>query len=60
MSRSGCEARQQSDQMRCERCNLVWDMNDIDPPECKPKETAVRVARRRALQQMPWRVRNGT
>ena len=29
-----CEARQQSDQMRCERCNLLWDTNDIDPPQC--------------------------
>ena len=29
-----CEARQQSDQMRCEKCNLLWDMNDPEPPEC--------------------------
>lgn len=32
-----CEARQQSDQKRCERCNLVWDMNDPEPPECLTK-----------------------
>lgn len=31
----GCMARQQSDQMRCEVCNLVWDVNDPDQPECK-------------------------
>ena len=29
-----CEARQQSDQMYCKRCNLLWDMNDDDPPAC--------------------------
>jgi len=27
-----CQARQQSDQ---KRCDLTWDMNDPDPPECK-------------------------
>ena len=31
---TSCEARQVSDQMRCERCDLLWDINDIDPPEC--------------------------
>ncbi len=30
-----CIAQQVSDQMRCERCNLLWDINDIDPPKCK-------------------------
>lgn len=30
-----CEARQYSDQKRCERCDLTWDMNDPDPPRCK-------------------------
>ena len=34
----GCEARQQSDQMCCNRCGTVWDMNDPDPPECKTDE----------------------
>lgn len=29
-----CEARQQSDQMRCVRCNIIWDTNDHDPPVC--------------------------
>ena len=29
-----CQARQYSDQKHCERCNLTWDMNDFDPPEC--------------------------
>lgn len=31
---SVCEARQQSDQVICERCNIGWDMNDICPPAC--------------------------
>lgn len=34
MSARGCEARQMSCQKRCERCDLVWDMNDPDPPPC--------------------------
>lgn len=33
--RYGCEARQHSDQKVCTRCNLMWDMNDDDPPPCK-------------------------
>lgn len=32
--RPDCKARQTSDQMTCEHCNTVWDMNDPDPPEC--------------------------
>jgi hypothetical protein len=30
----GCEAVQHSDQKRCERCQLAWDMNDPHPPAC--------------------------
>lgn len=30
-----CKARQYSDQMICHLCKLTWDMNDMDPPECK-------------------------
>lgn len=33
---SKCQARQYSDQMHCGLCGLTWDMNDIDPPQCKP------------------------
>lgn len=29
-----CEAKQHSDQMVCERCNLGWDVNDPAPPTC--------------------------
>lgn len=32
-----CEARQMSDQMVCNRCNLAWDMNDLAPPTCGQK-----------------------
>lgn len=32
-----CQARQMSDQMQCNACGLVWDMNDLDPPQCKPQ-----------------------
>jgi hypothetical protein len=31
---SGCKAFQQSDQMVCHRCGLIWDMNDPEPPAC--------------------------
>lgn len=33
-----CEARQYSDQMHCKKCNLTWDMNDLDPPKCKEEK----------------------
>ena len=33
-NQAGCEAYQVSDQKRCERCDLLWDMNDPEPPEC--------------------------
>ena len=35
MKRTGCQARQVSDQMSCPACGLVWDMNDPDPPACQ-------------------------
>ena len=31
---NGCEAKQYSGQMFCDRCGLVWDINDPDRPEC--------------------------
>lgn len=33
----GCKAAQFSDQMQCEGCNLVWDVNDGYTPYCKPE-----------------------
>lgn len=32
--RRRCSALQHSDQMVCDACNLVWDVNDPAPPEC--------------------------
>ncbi len=29
-----CKAKQYSDQMVCEVCDLTWDMNDPKPPVC--------------------------
>lgn len=41
-----CEAVQVSDQMRCGRCGLSYDVNDPDPPDCKkPVEFIVRTPR---------------
>lgn len=34
-----CEAYQVSSQMNCDKCNLVWDMNDIDPPRCRKENS---------------------
>lgn len=36
----GCEARQVSDQMHCERCGLTWDVNDRDEPGCNERVIA--------------------
>lgn len=36
--RTGCSARQYSDEMHCHKCGLVWGLNDPDPPECQPKQ----------------------
>jgi len=35
-NRPGCKAYERGDQWFCDRCRLVWDLNDEDPPECKP------------------------
>lgn len=32
---SRCKAYQMSDQMRCDLCNLTWDINDTEPPLCQ-------------------------
>lgn len=31
---SKCHARRQNDQMHCNKCGLLWDINDPDPPKC--------------------------
>ena len=45
--RHNCHAWQESDQMRCVPCGLVWDMNDPEPPECRKniKRAAAKVAK---------------
>ena len=35
---NNCKARQHSDQMLCDHCGTVWDINDPDPPVCSTKE----------------------
>jgi len=37
---ANCLARQQSDQMYCAPCDLRWDVNDFDPPKCRPNGQA--------------------
>ena len=34
-SRPNCQARIIGDQYRCDKCGFVWDISDLDPPECK-------------------------
>lgn len=29
-----CRAIQYSDEMYCAKCNLRWDINDPEPPDC--------------------------
>ena len=47
MKRHNCHAWQESDQMRCVPCGLVWDMNDPEPPECRKniKRAVAKVAK---------------
>lgn len=41
-----CLARRYSDQMICEACGLIWDVNDSEPPTChKSERRTVRVER---------------
>lgn len=30
-----CQAKQKSDSMVCTHCNLAWDVNDKNPPNCE-------------------------
>ena len=34
-SRPNCQARIIGDQYRCDKCGLVWDISDLDPPDCR-------------------------
>lgn len=35
-TKAPCQARQHSDQMTCSACDITWDMNDRNPPNCRP------------------------
>lgn len=35
--RKGCAARRYSDEMNCTACGLHWDVNDPNPPACRPE-----------------------
>ncbi len=35
MAKFVCQARQYSDQTICTRCDMTWDVNDPEPPNCK-------------------------
>ena len=45
MKRHNCHARQESDQMRCVPCGLVWDVNDPEPPECRKIDRRLKVVK---------------
>lgn len=40
-----CRAVQQSDEMFCAPCGLRWDVNDRDPPPCRPEMTSTETDR---------------
>lgn len=44
-----CLAVQESCQMVCHECQLVWDMNDSDPPACEPCRENITLERVQAL-----------
>lgn len=33
-----CKAQKYNDQMICGKCGLQWDVDDPDPPACKPTQ----------------------
>lgn len=41
-----CVARQHSDQYRCDRCGLSWDMTDPEPPRCRKNHELLRELRK--------------
>jgi len=49
MAKRGCDARQVSDQMSCHRCDLLWDINDQDPPKCLTSDEVARLRGERAI-----------
>lgn len=52
----GCQARRYSDQLNCAACGLVWDINDPEPPKCKPaarRRSSYNELAARVVAQMP-------
>ena len=39
----GCKAYERGDQWFCDQCNIVWDINDDDPPLCVAHSLVVNV-----------------
>lgn len=40
-----CQARQYGDQLMCAACGLNWDVNDPEPPACRPTDRRTRQAK---------------
>lgn len=36
-----CEAKQFSDEMKCDSCGISWDMNDPEPPQCLKQKSII-------------------
>jgi len=48
-----CKARHQGgNEYRCDRCNLTWDADDLEPPKCKTDVQINRARGRRYILQM--------
>lgn len=54
----GCRAKPHSDQMYCNRCEVIWDTNDPDPPECKSKNWRSKQIAVEAIAQMKRKFTN--
>jgi uncharacterized protein YbaR (Trm112 family) len=53
-----CKARQVSDQMVCNQCGLLWDVNDAEPPVCKTPLTYTDKQARKQLARIREVLRN--
>lgn len=53
----GCQARYTAGSaFRCERCNLTWDADETDPPECLSDDEAKHQRGRKALDELKQRL----
>lgn len=44
MNNPNCKKYQRGDQYYCDRCILVWDINDDDPPDCGAEDDTVEIS----------------